>query len=189
MKLGRIINVTVPPVLPAVSLPDMKAHLRVTHDLEDGLIEAYTSAAVASIGVDGELGLALGAQTVSEALQNPERDIFLSVPPAQSLVSVTYYDTENAQQTADLADFEFYAGGDRAFVRSDNWPVTYDRPDAVTITYTTGLAEVPADLVHAIKLIVSHWYQNRSDTSEVTLKDVPRAASHLLGLHRVGWYG
>ena len=185
---GRIVTVTTP-ASDVVSLADMKSHLRVTHSLEDTLIEGYIAAAVASIGIDGELGIALGTQSIDEALKYPSRDTYLSISPAQALVAVKYFDADNVEQTADLADFEFYNGDDWAFVRSDNWPTTYDRPDAVTISYTAGKADVPADIIHAVKMIVAHWYQNRADTSEDAVKEIPRAASHLLGLHRVGWYG
>ena len=185
---GRIVNVTAS-AGEIVPIGDMKAHLRVTHGLEDELIAAYTAAAVASIGIKGELGLALGEQSISESLQHPDRDTYLSILPAQSLVGVSYFDEDNTEQTADLADFEFYKSDDWAFVRSGAWPATYDRPDAVTINYTAGVDGVEADILHAIKLIVGHWYHNREDASEESLKEIPRAASHLLGLHRVGWYG
>lgn len=187
--LGRIVSVSTPPVALPVSLADMKAHLRVTSTAEDDTISAYLAAAVASLDVQGELGFAMELQTISEALQYPARDVVLSVPPAQELISVTYFDTDNAAQTADLADFAIYKSSDRSFVRSDNWPAAYDRPDAVTINYTAGHSVVPSDLSHAIKLIVGHWYEHRADVSEQTLTEIPRAVQHLLGLHRRAWYG
>lgn len=188
MSLGRIISVAVPSVSDPVSLEQIKAHLRVTSTADDGILTAYLGAAVASLDVGGELGAAISVQTIDESLQSTTRDVWLSVAPARDLVSVTYYDTDNALQTAPLRDFALYKSADKAFVRSDNWPATYDRPDAVAIRYTAGHDTAPADLCHAIKLIVGHWYENRSDTSELTLKEIPRAASHLIGLHRRGWY-
>ena len=185
---GRIVKVTTPPAEAPVSLSEMKDHLRVIGSDQDALIGKYISAAVSSIGINGELGRALGSQTISESLQRPARDTYLSVAPATSLVSVKYYDAVNVEQTADLSGFEFYSSYDWAFVRSDVWPAAYDRPDAVTIEYNAG-GDVPEDICHAIKLIVAHWYEHPMDAAEDALTEIPRAASHLLGLHRVGWYG
>lgn len=186
---GRIVTVATPPAAGPVSVSDMKAHLRVSHSDDDALITAYLAAAVASLDVNGELGRAIITQTITESLQYPTRDTYLSVLPAQALVSVKYYDTDNVEQTATLGEFALYKSDDWAFVRSDNWPSTYDRPDAVTITYTAGQDAAPDDIQHAIKLIVGHWYEYRESVTEVTLAEMPRAVSHLIGLHRRRWYG
>lgn len=185
----HIVSVATPPVASPVSLSDMKAHLRVTHGLEDQLIDGYITSAMASLDRDGELGRAISTQTIDEAFQYPPKDVYLKVTPVQALVSVKYFDAANDEQTATLSDFTLYTSDDWAFVRSDSWPATYDRPDAITVQYTAGYITVPAGIVHAIKMIVAHWYENRSDTSEVALTDVPRAAAHLISLHRSGWYG
>ncbi len=184
---GRIVSVAVAASASPVSLAEMKEHLRVTHTMEDRQIQGLIDAAVAS--VSGELGRAIAPQTMREALQYPTRDTYLSVPPAQALVSVDYYDAANVLQSADLGDFEFYASEDWAFVRSDAWPATYDRPDAVILQYDVGSDDTPPGIIHALKMMVGHWYENREATSESAVKEIPRALEYLLGLHRTGWYG
>jgi uncharacterized phiE125 gp8 family phage protein len=171
-----------------VSLDAMKEHLRVDGSDSDVLISSYMSAAVASL--ESETGMLLATQTWNEAFQYPTRDVYLGILPVQALASVKYFDTDNAEQTATLSDFVLYKSDDWAFVRSDNWPSTYDRPDAITMQLTAGFgSSVPENLQHAMRLIVGHWFQNREDVSEMSLKEIPRAASHLIGLSRVGWYG
>lgn len=60
MKITRI----TPPTQAVVSLPDMKAHLRVTHDDQDLLIQQLTDAAVAHLdGWRGVLGRCIMPQT------------------------------------------------------------------------------------------------------------------------------
>ena len=184
---GRIVSVAVAPSVSPVSLAEMNEHLRFTGSMEDRVIQGLIDAAAAS--VSGELGRAIAPQTMREALQYPTRDTYLSVPPAQALVSVDYYDAANVLQAADLGDFEFYASEDWAFVRSDAWPATYDRPDAVILQYDVGSDDMPPDIIQALKLIVAHWFQNREATSENAVKEIPRGASDIIGLHRVGWYG
>ena len=82
-----------------VDLPVVKAHLRVNHDGEDGLIQMYLDAATAALdGPTGILGLALGPQTWRAVFQ-PHEDIVLPLGPVMSQeapvasedeVSVTY---------------------------------------------------------------------------------------------------
>ena len=188
----HITTLVTPAATYPVSLADMKEHLRVDGTDEDTLISAYIAACASSIGSNGELGLALVTETWDEAFQTPSKDVYLTVLPALAITSVKYYDTDNVEQTALLSDFTLYKSDRWAFVRSDNWPQTFDRPDAITIRYTAGYgaaSDVPLEIGQAMKLIVAHWYQNREDASEVKLNEIPRAAAHLLGLRRVGWYG
>jgi len=185
----HIVRRVVGPAASPVSLADMKAHLRVTSSAEDGLIQSYIDAAVSMIDADGELGQAIMAQTWDESFSSASRDIRLSIRPAVELVSVSYFDADNAQQTANLADFALYSSDFWAFVRSNNWPSAYDRPDAITVRYIAGLGAPEQGIIHALKLIVSHWYENRADATEAKLSDIPRGAAHLINLSRGGWYG
>lgn len=187
----HIVTVATAPAQYPVPLGEMKEHLRVVGSYDDGYIDSLTAAAVAALGLDGELGRAIITTTIDEAFKSPTRDVYLSILPAVSLVSVTYYDSDNAGQTATLADFTLYKSDDWAFVRSENWPATYDRPDAITVQYIAGQdpVDVPANITHAIKLVVGHWYQNRENASDLNLREIPMAAGHLVGLSRRGWYG
>lgn len=171
----------------AVALSDVKDHLEVVETHRDALITHLID--VAAEVVEDELGRPVSLQTWNEALQYPGRDVYLQKLPAQSLVSITYYDTDNVEQTATLSEFTLYKSDDWAFVRCEDWPSTYDRPDAITIQYTAGHATTPKKAEQAIRLIVGHWYENREDASELNLKDIPRSASSLIGLMRSGWYG
>jgi len=186
---AHILTRAVAPASSPVSLSDVKEHLRVTSSSEDAVIQAYIDAAVESLDAEGELGRAIIEQTWDESFRTASRDIRLSILPPKALVSVKYYDRDNVQQTATLGDFTLFSGDGWAFVRSDDWPGAYDRPDAYTVRYTAGMAYVPATLTHAIKLMVGNWYENRADASEAKLSEIPRAATHLLNLLRTGWYG
>jgi len=45
--------------------------------------------------------------------------------------------------------------------------------------------EMPETIKAAMKLLIGHWYENREDTSPLTIKDVPRAVDSLLWMERV----
>lgn len=183
----HILTLATAPAAVPVSLADLKEHLRVDGTYEDALIDGYAAAAVACL--DDEIGRAIITQSWDEAFQNPSRDVYLSKLPVQSLTSVTYFDADNVEQTATLSDFTLYTSDEWAFVRSDNWPQTYDRPDAITVRYVAGTDQPDERVVQAVKLIVGHWYEHRMDASEAKLTEIPRAASHLVNLMRGGWYG
>jgi uncharacterized phiE125 gp8 family phage protein len=185
----HILKRVVAPTASPVRLDDMKAHLRATYSDEDDLIQSYIDAAVSMLDAQGELGQAIMPQTWDESFSTAARDVELSIRPSISLVSVKYYDTENVLQTATIGDFALYSSDFWAFVRSENWPQVYDRPDAITVQYVAGAGLPPESLVHAIKLTVGHWYEARADASEVKLSDIPRGATHLINLLRGGWYG
>ena len=106
----------------------------------------------------------------------------LPAVPVNSIV-VTYYDADNAIQTLDAADYIFTADDtDGQIWTSDAWPDTYCRPDAVTLTMTCGYSIAPASAKHAIKLLVSSWYENRDDTGIIGT-----AASSLIAQLRPKW--
>jgi uncharacterized phiE125 gp8 family phage protein len=49
----------------------------------------------------------------------------------------------------------------------ESWPSTYDRPNAVVITYTAGYGDepsnIPGPLIEAVKRIVASMYEHRGD--------------------------
>jgi len=93
--------------------------------------------------------------------------------PVQSVDQILYYDTDGVQQTLDLS----WVGNnvdllDDGFLLpvidlqpGKTWPNTQERQNAVTIRFTAGYgtvpASMPADVNHAIKVLVSHFYEYR----------------------------
>jgi len=183
---------TVAPSGDVVSLSDAKAHLRVDHSDDDDLISSLASAAAGA--VEEMAGRPLLTQTWKLTLAEGSGRIRLPKTPVQSVTEIAYYDRDNASQTATLSDFHVISDNDMGFIepkQSASWPETYSRPDALSITWTAGYgaaADVPADLVHAIKMMLGHLYEHREAVVVgQTVTDVPLAVEHLVGLHRRGW--
>lgn len=67
-------------------------------------------------------------------------------PPLIAVSSVTYYDTSNASQTLSSSNYHVETSSDGTarivWSASATIPSVYDRPDAITITFTTGYTTI-----------------------------------------------
>lgn len=179
---------TVAPASGIVALQDMRDHLRVVDSAEDFYISTLILAA--SETVEEMTGRAVVTQTWAMALPSASGAVYLPKSPVQSVTSITYYDANNVSQSAVVADFYLMNDGDQAWLEpkpGKSWPTTYDRPDAITITFVAGYSSIPSALKHATMLLVSQWFDNRNAAGEG--REVPFSVTHLVGLHRVGWIG
>ena len=161
---------TIDPTAALVSLNDAKLHCRVDGNDEDALITNLVLSAVSYLdGYSGILGRALITQTWRVDYAAFEDLMRLPVGNLISVLAVTYYDVNNAQQT--LADTVYSSLSDTGgpFIgrkANQSWPATYTRPDAVRVTWTAGYgaaaANVPMPIRQAVLLLVGHWYENRA---------------------------
>jgi uncharacterized phiE125 gp8 family phage protein len=191
------LRVVTPPRNLPVDLPDLMDYLRVDNAADVEQIEAYAAAAVSM--VEMFTGRALIAQTVAVSFDNfPGGAKVIQMPrsPAIDLVSATYYDVDGELQTLDPSSYFFDTASEppRLMRRSGvDWPVTEDeRPSAITITYRCGYGEtpinVPEGIKHAIRFMVSHFYESRVPVVTGTIATkLPLTAEYLLAQHRVHW--
>ena len=156
------VEITGTPTLDSViTVADLKSHLRVDHSDEDTLIEALRDTAIAWI--EDYCNTRLGDVTAVGYL-----DFFYNarfpVGPVNSITSVTYTDTSNTTQTLNAANYWFDIKTKSARITFDNAPDLYDDTfHAVQINMNLGYAEadVPQPMLHAIRLLVGHLYENR----------------------------
>lgn len=184
----KFLSQTVPPTT-WLSTADCKENLRVDGSDEDDLIAALAEAACRM--VQERVGKALGAQTWAYSLNglSSDADLILPVFPATSITSISYQDTDDATQTMDTNDFYLFGDNDHAMIRPKSgttWPTTYDRPDAITITFEAGMTP-PKTLRQATLLLVAHWYENRQAAAADELRLIPDGVEALIGLDRKGW--
>lgn len=156
-----------PPAAGVVTLPEAKAHLRVTSSAEDGLIQGLIDAATQYLdGLNGILGRALAEQEWQESWDAFQTAFPLRIGPVLSIVSVSYTDDAGMAQTASGA----------RVVTSDGVPYVYPALDAewpsgsdVVINYLAGYSSVPAPLKCAILLHIGSLYQNRESFTDGAL--------------------
>lgn len=147
-----------PPVLvtaptgPVVSLSDMKLHVRVDHDEDDGLITSLEEAAVAHLdGWRGTLGRAILPQVWRQEFDNG--DALRLLLPDVTEVDVTAFNAEGAEVAVEAVLRQSFRG---PYLEVDGG---YSR---LTCEYTCAMpaTQLPA-VIAAIKLLVGHWYANR----------------------------
>jgi uncharacterized phiE125 gp8 family phage protein len=178
------------PAIEPILVADMKIHLRVQHTAEDALIGSLIGAARAH--VEGVLGRSLALQALELTLEAfPEREIKLPRPPIASVASVRFRDFNGALQPLGPESYALFPHDIAPLLLPAFgvvWPATFAALDAVKIAFTSGYADVPEDILAAMKMLVGHLYRNREAVSENGLKEVPMGVNFLLDKYRTtGW--
>lgn len=181
---GRLTLITPPsqePILPAAA----KLYCRCMHNQEDELFVAWIASARDYVQdatkrqlMPATWKLTLGsfplvapdAGTIhgSLAWHEGEDEIVFPITPVLT-VSVQYYDAGNVLQTWATDQYELVAEEAWAVLipaTGVDWPETYDRTDAVQITFGAGYEEgqVPPKLISAMYLRILADYQRRGLT-------------------------
>jgi uncharacterized phiE125 gp8 family phage protein len=158
--------VTAPTDTP-ISLDEAKLHLRVTNTSEDTFIEGCIDAAVSHLdGWSGILGRALFTQTWRQDFGCFSDKLRLPLTPVASITHVKYYDGDNALQTLSSSVYQLFNDALGPYVGlapDQDWVTTYDRPEAVAVTFVCGsdATAVPASIRAALLLMVGDLYAHR----------------------------
>lgn len=181
------------PASALVSTADAKLQAKVDISDDDALIDAYVAAVTGRFdGIDGTLRRALVTQTWEESFPHFSYEMALKLAPVQSITSIKYYDADNVEQTVSSGVYNLYEKPFAAYVQQasgQSWPAqTYSRDDAVTIRYVCGYgdpADVPAPIIQAVKLVMTHYYENRSAViSGVMATEIPQTVDTLIAPYR-----
>lgn len=171
-----------------------KAHLRLTDNAEQTLVEGLIEAATHL--VEQQIERALITQTWTLTLDEfplSSAPIELPRPPLLSMTSISYYDENGDSQTLDSSLYQadlLSQPGRLVPAVDEDWPDTESgRLNAVSIVYTAGYgatgASVPRPLRLAILQLVGHWFEHRESVAPVSMNEVPMAAKMLMDPFRV----
>jgi len=158
-----------------ISTAELKAHLRIDHVYDDTILDIYRNVAMQALdGRDGYLRRAVCSQTWTWEL--PEfpagTELHFPLPPLQSVTSIQYYDADNALQTLSSANYIVHANAHVGYLKltpDGSWPATYERDNAVLITFVAGYgaaAAVPNPIKWGALLLAGRLYANRGDGDE-----------------------
>lgn len=158
-----MLSLTTPPAGEPLSLPDVKAALRIETDTEDaGLLRMI---AVARSFIERRLDRAILAQTWTLTLDAlPSGPVCLRPGKVAGLIGGTVrYGTGEARPLAD---------GEVRLIRSVPARAAFDLPateggapvTGLTLRFEAGWADpaaIPAEIIHAVTLLVAHYYEER----------------------------
>jgi uncharacterized phiE125 gp8 family phage protein len=162
-----------------VTTAEAKLHCRVDGSDEDSLIDSYIAAATSF--VENYTGRALISQTWEQVLDDFSDAMQLPKGPVQSVTSIKYFDTAEAEQTLAADQYVLDNVSDPAWiVRPDDvtYPDVADGVNNVIIRFVAGYTLLPAEIKAAILLLISAWYDNRSTG------DIADTVHALLSNHR-----
>lgn len=161
-----------------ITLDDAKAHAKIAHGSDNEQLLAWIAAATRKVEHDTEMALLTQTWDLAvRAFPSPTGVIALPLRPVQSVTSVTYYSGAGAPLTLSAGQYALDASLDRiALTFGGSWPTDLwsDRPAVVRfIAGYASPADVPEDLKLAVKLLVTHYSEERQPAREETLQPVP----------------
>lgn len=172
-----------------LTLDEAKEFLRVTHDMEDNLINAIL---IASREQAEHFTRRAFAEARREYVLDKLPDskfIRLPMPPLNEVESIALTNEKGEVQTLKKESFFVDTSQEPGRIMlgsGDFWSSFRPFPiSSVKVTYKSGYASPPEGVKQAIKLLVQHMYDNRSMVSDKNLNKVPFTFEMLLYPYRV----
>lgn len=159
-----------------LTLSECKMQLNMADD--ETAFDSYLESLVKVVTevVEHDTQLKLTRETWKYTMEQFEDDEFyIPLAPIASVTSIQYYDSANTLQTLSSAYYTLDGisgglprGNSRIYLNEPyDWPYTYDREDAIQTTfvagYSTTAANVPESLKHALKLLMTFFFEHRGE--------------------------
>ncbi len=182
MNLSRILDAD----HESMSLRDIKTQLRIT----DSDSNAFLREIIRAVRIQVERWLEMTLVTCTWAASDDGFSSEMQLPmwPIQSITSVVYTDTDGIDQTLAADQYQFDIKGRLKPSYGNEWPETQDGYDAVVVTYIAGethAGNVPADIIHAMKLLAGAYDINRENHTFSPAIEIPVSATNLLNAYRI----
>lgn len=188
----------VPPPFEPLTLAEIKAHLRVTHDDEDDrILRCWRAARDYAEGPEGFLGRALIDQTWDLWLDKfPANEIKIPLPPLIEVASVNYVASDGFEQVLPDDQYTVDAVSDYGWVLPNGiWPTPMDSINTVRIRFRAGyidasfsppVGEIPENILQGLLIYTGTMFENRESvvTGHITA-EIPWSAEQLLRRHRI----
>jgi len=166
-----------------VSVDELKQQCRIDFDDENVLLKRYIVAARQYC--EGVSNYMIARQKLRLLFEKFTTDFVIRTCPIISIDSIAYYDSDNASQTIDAA--EYVARISDAYTMVNHltyWPTNLSSVihKPVMIDVTAGKAQPLEQHKQAILMIAAHWYRHREDVSDLKTVEVPHGARALINL-------
>ena len=191
-------RVVTPPTLNAVSVSEAKVQLAIPQLFTEHDRHLLLLIQAAERALEERTNIAFMTQVREELFDNwgwHGVNELVSYP-YQGGMEVTYYDTDNAEQTLDASSYIVHDdGGLSVEIRSDiTRPTLFARRSPIRVRYTAGWTapeKVPSDLKLAILMCVAASYDDHHDrirTEAFSFKGIPTRAEQMV-LNHMKRYG
>eukprot|EP01037_Dinobryon_pediforme_P021277 gene21277-22103_t len=177
--MNRLFRTIAPIGLP-VSLDEVKTHLAIRSD-DDAYLTSLIEAATAMIDGPSGIGIALLPQTYRYSMDGMWPTFTLPIYPVRAVQSVDWIDNDNLPRSATDVRVDSDCNPARVYATSTGSTMA----GTVKVTFTAGFDVVPADLRHAILMLVGHLFENREAASTAKLETVPMAVDTILSRYRM----
>lgn len=176
---------------------EAKLALRVDVSADDTLIDAYVKAARQK--VESDTGRALISQTWTMTLDRVPANrgaILLPVAPVSSVTSITSYSTADASTVLSTSAYRLDIASVPARIvlkENQDWPSDLRPQNALSIVFVAGYGAASSNvkdvgLIHAVRLLVAHWYEQRTPVNVGNIvNEIPLAYDALIAPHKVAW--
>lgn len=176
--------------LSVVLFDDVKLHLDVMHDDDDGKIRAIVESAIEYFGSQVDSPFELTAYSLR--LPWWPKCVTFPVYPLSSVTAVKYWpENGDAETTVELTEFETVirdrSFGDMTPTPTADLPSLADRRYPVTVEFVAGYApgKIPATVIHTIKLLARHYYDNPVPVVIGTsASDIPLTLQSMIAMHK-----
>jgi len=153
-----------------VTLEEVKQSLRVTHDIDDDMLEAHIAAAREFI--ERRIQAKIGIQTWDFVIDAfPQYEIKLPFGHVESVTHIKYDDPEGFEQTVNPTTYQLDNTSWRPWVFTNvGWPTAMDTFNAVRVRFVAGYADMafaPSSLRAAIILKVKELYDGEPTAEAV----------------------
>jgi len=177
-----------------VSTADLKAHMKVDGSTEDAYIAGLEKAARRL--VERLTGKRLIKQTWAYWLHAFPAcgEIVLPIGPVSAVTGVSTFDAANTEASFSATNYFVDVKSQRARVllkAGASWPCPADGlrvangvKVAFEVGYGTAGTSVPAELIHAVKLLVAEWYAKREASAEASFNQIPFGIRALIAPYR-----
>lgn len=144
----------------AITLEEARLFLRVEYTDDDELITSMVKGA--TVVAQAFINQQITECQYALALSSFQKEVSL-LSPVKTIDSVKYYDTTNTLQTIDGSNYYLMDFGlPNKLIFTEGVSInTYNRPDAIQITFTSGMTTVPSDIIQWVRIRIASMYQFR----------------------------
>jgi len=168
-----------------ISVDALKNHLRVDVTDDDALIESFRDASIS--WVETITGRVCGDRDAVVYLDT-FKPVTMDVGPVNSISSIQFIDVNGNVQTLSTNSYFVDIAGTHARIRFHDVPDLYDYAlNRVIINCNVGHPEasIPTPMIHAVRLLVGHMYENRTAAEIRTVNEIPFGIHSLLSPFRI----